>query len=142
MEGNRNCLCERLYQEQTCLLVPAGWGYDAGREYSLADFRKITFIVAKENEGISRMLYQLCQEHDFEPDTIVAPDFETMMLWIEQGLGVAGSGEGHLGKDSPYITSLSIREFHPLWFAVGWNKDNYNPLIPEFVENLLKGMNS
>lgn len=123
---------EKLFDVDSYLVVPNRLQVDEKKIYSIKDFEKESFIFAKDAVGITSIFKEVIKASDIHPPIIEAPDFNTQMLWIEAGIGVAGNGKEHSLFKSPYVKFVKIKEFHPLNFVAAWCKDNYNPMIALF----------
>lgn len=135
VKGKPGIVYEKLFEAESYLVVPKKMNLDENHIYSINDFMSETFIFSKDSEGITNIFRKVIEKLDIYPKIIEAPDFNTQMLWIESGMGIAGNGKGHLLFNSPNVQYLKVEEFHPLNFVAAWNKDNYNPTITLFYTN-------
>ncbi len=103
-------------------------------DLSLFDFRDETFIVFP-NEVAGRLndlLMKTCGAAGFVPNTIVASDLKTQLLWIEIGRGIAGvSGRSYIAN-SPTIKMMQIADMKDVMYVRAWKRENYNPAIALF----------
>jgi DNA-binding transcriptional LysR family regulator len=125
-------LHETVYSVESYLAVPARLGCEKYKEYGLFDFKDEVFLLSEDSPKINEVFVEACRMAGFEPKTKMAPDYETKMLWVEIGEGLAANSYEHYMKSSKYVDFVKIKELHPVDCALVWNKDNYNPSIALF----------
>lgn len=118
------------------LAVPARLCGDPERIYHLTDFRNETFLLSEDAPEINEMFVSVCRQAGFEPRTQMAPDFETKMLWVELGIGVAAHGTRHYMIHSPLVHFIRVEELLDLENSFVWHRENYNPAIALFYSLL------
>ena len=114
------------------LAVPARLCCGRDRIYHLADFRDETFLLSEDAPDINEMFVAVCRQAGFEPRTQMAPDFETKMIWVEMGLGLAAHGTRHYMMHSPQVNFIRVEELLDLENVFVWHRENYNPAIALF----------
>ena len=82
------------------------------------------------------MFVAVCRQAGFEPRTQMAPDFETKMIWVEMGLGLAAHGTRHYMMHSPQVNFIRVEELLDLENVFVWHRENYNPAIALFYSLL------
>lgn len=122
-------LCNFFQTVESYLAVPAGPDFDRTGAYRLRDFKDRVFLLSEDAPEINEMFVEACRADGFEPRTKMAPDFETKMLWVELGLGVAGHGKDHYSNQSPQVVFLRVEGLRDLEYVMVWQKENYNPAI-------------
>lgn len=122
-------LFEEVFEIENYLFVPKTLMETGKETYALSDFKDQTFILSEDVPFINSLLIARCETAGFTPRTIVAPDFETKMLWCEMGLGLSVNGEEHYMKNSPDIGLVRVPEIEPDAYAMIWHKNNFNPGI-------------
>lgn len=127
-------LSETLYSVESYLFVPRKMGHLKKESHSIREFAEETFIVSKDTPRLTELLKQTCNQAGFEPIILEAPNFETQMLWVENGMGVAGNSRGHMLISSANVDFFKIQEFIPMDYVAAWNRRNYNPLIASFTQ--------
>lgn len=142
VKGREELLSEDVFEIENYLFVPKNLMVKNRKAYSLLDFKDQTFILSEDVPGINSLLIGHCEAAGFTPRTIVAPDFETKMLWCEIGLGLSVNGEEHYMKNSPNIGIVRVPEIEPDAYAMIWHKNNYNPGIALLYTMFSEVMNS
>ena len=132
IEEKDKLLHEAVYISDSYLAVPARLGCDEGKEYRLIDFKDDVFLLSEDSPRINEMFVEACKMAGFDPRTKIAPDYETKMLWVEIGEGIAAHSNEHYMKSSKYVDFVKVEELHPVECALIWNKENYNPSIALF----------
>lgn len=135
-------LFQFVYNEESYLAVPERLKCDRDKIYSLMDFKEETFILSKDAPEINNLFVESCRKCGFEPKTRMAPDYETKMLWVEIGIGVAGNSKEHYMNDSKHVDFIRVKEFKEMGYTLVWSKDNYNPVISLFGTMLDEVMTS
>lgn len=142
IKNRENLLYQFVYSVESYLVVPARLKCDKEKTYTLKDFQKEIFLLSEDAPEINTLFIEACRQGGFEPKTRMAPDYETKMLWVEIGLGVAGNSKEHYMKDSKFVNFIKVKEFHDVWYTLVWNKENYNPAIALFYSMLDESMTS
>lgn len=132
IENMNSLICEVVYDVESFLAVPRKMGFDSGKTYKMGDLRDACFILSEDSPHINELFKASCRMAGFEPKTRMAPDYETKMLWVEAGIGVAANSSEHYLKDSAYVDFIKVEELHNLDYAMVWMKDNFNPAIALF----------
>ena len=136
VRGWPDLLTEPPGTAESRLVVPARLQCDPDQIYHLADFRDETFLLSEDAPSINEMFVAECRRAGFEPRTSMAPDFETKMLWVELGIGLAAHGTRHYMSHSPLVTFIRVKELHDLENSFVWHRENYNPAIALFYSIL------
>ena len=142
IKKRENLLCQFVYNVESYLAVPARLKCDKEKTYSLKNFENEVFLLSEDAPEINNLYIEACREGGFEPNTLMAPDYETKMLWAEIGLGLAGNSKEHYMKDSKFVDFIKVKEFHDIGYMLVWSKENYNPAIALFYSMLEEGMTS
>lgn len=125
-------LYEKVFEVENYLAIPSRLNCSTEKEYSLIDFKDEYFLLSEDAPEFNELLIQICRKSGFEPKTLMAPDFETKMLWVELGKGVAVNSKEHYIKNSIYVDFVKVREIGNEGYAMAWKKSNYNPAIALF----------
>ncbi len=132
IEEKDKLLHEVVYTSDSYLAVPARLGCDKSKEYCLLDFKDEVFLLSQDSPRINEIFVEACKIAGFDPKTKMAPDYETKMLCVEIGEGIAAHNNEHYMKSSNYVNFVKVKELHPVESALVWNKENYNPSIALF----------
>lgn len=132
IQDREDLLFERIFEIDNYMAVPSRLKCDTAREYSLKEFEKEYFLLSEDAPEINSLLVQTCRDAGFEPKTRMAPDFETKMLWVELGKGIAVNSKEHYIKSSVYVNFVKIKEINKDGYVMAWKKNNYNPAIALF----------
>lgn len=132
IQDRKDLLFENVFEVENYLAVPSRLQCDTDREYSLKEFKEEYFLLSEDAPAFNALLIQSCRNAGFEPKTMTAPDFETKMLWIELGKGIAVNSKKHYTQNSDYVNFVKIKEIPKDGYAIVWKKDNYNPAIALF----------
>lgn len=142
IQDRKDLLFERVFEIENYLAVPSRLQCDTTREYSLKEFENEYFLLSEDAPAFNSLLIKSCQNAGFEPKTRMAPDFETKMLWIEMGQGIAVNSNRHYMQNSNFVNFVKIKEIPKDGYAIVWKKDNYNPAIALFYSEYDEIMSS
>jgi DNA-binding transcriptional LysR family regulator len=142
IKNRENLLYQFVYSVESYLAVPARLKCDKEKTYELKDFQDEVFLLSKDAPEINTLFVEACRQDGFEPKTRMAPDYETKMLWVEIGLGLAGNSKEHYMKDSKHVDFIKVKDLHDIGYTLVWNKENYNPAIALFYSILDEVMTS
>ncbi|MCI8991183.1 MAG: LysR family transcriptional regulator [Eubacterium sp.] len=132
VEEREDLLFDSVFEVENYLAVPSRLQCDDTKEYSLKEFQNEYFLLSEDAPAINSLLIKSCRNAGFEPKTRIAPDFETKMLWVEFGKGIAINSKEHYMQNSNYVKFVKIKEIPKDRYAIVWKKDNYNPVIALF----------
>lgn len=107
---------------------------------TLADFADETFLTVADSESncITPLLLHSCAQAGFTPQLLPAPNFETLLLWLEMGRGIFALNEEHMIYTSDKIRVFSLPEFPPITLSIVWLKQTENPCVSLLVGELPK----
>lgn len=110
------------------------------QDLSLSDFAEETFLTVSEEEStsITGLLLDSCGRAGFTPHFLVAPDLETLVLWLEIGRGIFPLNEEHMLFRPGQIRAVELAEFPPISLSVAWLKQAENPCTSLFTGDLPK----
>ncbi len=99
------------------------------------DLRQETFIVIDEKDSLagSRKVMHDFKHHGFTPHIIWAPTLETVMLWVEAGLGIGIVNTMNNLAINPSIHILKDIQLEDTHTVLAWSKSRVNPAIMLFV---------
>ncbi len=105
---------------------------------SIEDVRDELFIMIspEDNPESSQLIINYCKKHGFVPNAKYASSMEEQALWVESGVGITILDSCCSLINNP---KLKFYEFDSDWdpsLVVCWNQNNYNPMIPIFLETL------
>ena len=136
VRGYPDLLTEPAGTAESRLAVPARLHCNPDQLYHLSAVQEETFLLSEDAPAINEMFVSECRRAGFEPRTDMAPDFETKMLWVELGIGVAAHGTKHLMAHSSLVTFIRVEELQDLENSFVWHRENYNPAIALFYSIL------
>lgn len=127
-------LYEKLYNPMSVLIAAADHPNVKRKKLGLYDFKDDTFIglASRDSQALNALLDQECERAGFTPETLIAPDLKTQMLWLETGQGIAISSPNNLVTANKHLTTLKLKDLMPLQVVMAWNRENYNPSIARF----------
>ncbi len=108
---------------------------------NIKDFEDDTFIFISpdDSSNAAKSCIELCKKEGFNPKYRFAPNLETLMLWVESGIGVAIINTDNALKNNPNLNLVPI-ESHELssntFLVLGWYDENINPSISLFLEEI------
>lgn len=124
----------------SCIMIPKSHPLAYAKEWTISDFKNDTFYQLKPSicqEG-ARYLNTLCEHAGFTPQTKWVDSMRDIMLWVETGNGVSITSDCSTEKNNPNVVirpiEMSEAKGHDITFA--WKKDNYNPAIALFMEQV------
>lgn len=140
LRQNKVILYKKVFTVDSYLIVPKALQLDPDKVYGLGDLREQVFILSEDFPEINENVIELCKSCGFEPKTRMAPDYETRMLWVDMGMGVAGGTKDHYIRNSINVDFIRIKELADMDFSLAWHKDNTNPAIAQFYSLIDKAM--
>lgn len=94
-------------------------------------------ILPELSQGAYDHIVQLCDIHGFTPSkTYYAHSIQDLLLMVESGIGFSVLDDNCISSTNAAVHSIPIHKSDPLILVAVWKKDNFNPVIPLFV-NLL-----
>lgn len=142
LKDREDLLFQFVCYEESYLAVPKSLKCDRDKIYRLIDFKDEIFLLSEDSPEINELFVETCRRGGFEPKTKMAPDYETKMLWVEVGLGLAGNSKEHYMKDSSHVEFVKVSEFKDMGYILVWSKSNFNPAISLFGAMLDEVMTS
>jgi DNA-binding transcriptional LysR family regulator len=132
-------LYRRSRIEKRCLVVPGSHPKADKENPTLYDFQDETFLVLAENDSdtIARQHRQICQTAGFTPKQRIVPDFGTLVMLLEMGVGISVLNAWHSLRHNPKLKFLELPDIGYATEAVAWRKDNKNPNIPVFLSRVI-----
>lgn len=109
-----------------------------------ADLSDETFILIDPSdckEG-SQLVYKDCIEHGFIPNVRYAPSLETVMLWVEAGLGIGIVNTTNSIVNNPQIHILDGIVLEETKSVLVWREKKLKPSARVFVEYYLDKIRS
>lgn len=129
VKDKEDLLSEEVLDVDNYVYIPRNQMPSDASEYSIVDLKDNTFILSEDVPYINNLMISICKAGGFEPKTIMAPDYETKMLWCGMGMGIAINSEGHYMSKNSAIKVAKIKEIGSEKYALIWHKQNYNPSI-------------
>lgn len=101
------------------------------------DFKNETFYVFSDQSKISsrERVIDICSDYGFVPNIVIVPNIESMVLNVENGLGVAVFDEWIQYKNNPMLKSLETGYKHRI--AAAWNDSHLNDFVNLFTDELI-----
>ncbi len=129
---------KRSRMEKCCLVVPRGHPKANQENPTLQDFQDETFLVLAESDSdaIAGQHRQVCQAAGFTPKQRIVPDYGTLVMLLEMGVGISVLNVWHSLRNSPQLKFLYLPDVGYQIEAVAWRKDNKNPNIPIFLSRI------
>ena len=89
------------------------------------------------SKGAYNNIIHLCEVYGFTPVKIYySNSSQDTLLMVESGLGFSVLDDNCISSVNTAVQSIPIHRGDPLYLVAVWKKDNFNPVIPLFV-NLL-----
>ena len=97
------------------------------------------FISPEDSPTAAEGCIELCKSEGFYPKYKFAPNLETLMLWVESGIGVAIINTDNALINNPNLKLVPISSpkiSEDTFLVLGWYKDNINPAINLFLKEV------
>lgn len=126
------------------LVIPDAYPIDEElrkkEDLKLSDLAGETFLTVSEqaSSSITPLIRHSCAQAGFAPKLLIAPDFETMLLWLELGKGIFALNEEHMIYNSNQIRTVELPEFPPITLSAAWLKRSENPCVSLLIGELPK----
>ena len=129
---------QRSRVERRCLVVPSNHPKAKKKDPTLDDFQDETFLVLAETDSdtIARQHREVCQTAGFTPKQRIVPNFGTLVMLLEMGVGISVLNKWHSLRNSPQLEFLELPDIGYATEAVAWLKDNKNPNISIFLRHV------
>lgn len=105
---------------------------------TLDDVKDEAFVMISEedNPESAPLIFGICKEHGFVPQTRYAKTLAEQILWVETGMGVAILDTRCSIQNNPDIKCYKMESNWDPSLVVAWNQNNYNPLIAVFLKKM------
>lgn len=106
----------------------------------LRDFKNDTFLLISPEDSVlpSQKIPELCKQEGFYPHIRYAPNLETVMLWVEAGLGVAIINDYNSLSQNKNVRLVPCDSLENFELVTAWHQENNNPAISIMIEGLRK----
>lgn len=95
-------------------------------------------ISPEVSQGAYNNIVNLCEVYGFTPVSIsYSNSIQDMLLMVESGLGFSILDENCISSANEAICSIPVHRSDPLMLVAVWKKENFNPVIPLFVNLLI-----
>ena len=137
-EKNPALAVQRLTEIPRIILYSARSPQAALASPKPADFRDETFVVVVDDDAnrTCALVREYCAQYGFIPKLQIVPTIESMVLWVQNGMGVAvmdGWAREVTNDAFRYITLDSSHEV-----ILVWRKATQNPAVPLLVNELTR----
>lgn len=137
---HQDILYETLYHASGECLISKYHPLALKEDFQLRDLRDVTAIAISPDISLGgyNNLVDFCKRYGFTPKNIrPAGSVEDIMLMVESGLGFTVLDENCKFKKSNSIRCIHQIDDDELTAVAVWNKNNFNPAISLFVNNLM-----
>lgn len=106
------------------------------KQLTPADFRNELFFIPANDEAvfIVNLVKSCCQPYGFIPRIQGVKNFESLILRVTNGLGVAVVDSWVMQTYHSQLRSINIDSCHSV--SIGWRNNNTNPALPIFIHEL------
>jgi len=135
----QDILYENLFRASGECLISRRHPLAFKEDFHLDDLKNETAIAISPDvsPGGYNNLIDFCKRHGFTPRQIrTAATVEDIMLMVESGLGFTVLDENCKFRKSPSVRCIHPADDVGLTAIAVWLKNNFNPAIPLFVNNL------
>jgi len=132
-------IATKVIREGPTSLVTANTHVLSARETAtFSDIREDIFIVLNPDDYpmLAALQNELCKQGGALRQQIVAPNFETLELWVETGVGVAIASQWSPMSENPALKFIPLRDVHPIREIAYWQKSNSNAYLASFIEEI------
>lgn len=138
---DRPGLCwETIYEHPGSIVMPTSHPLAKLKHINIIDLKDEPFIIISEQESPSGAaeFIQCCRARGFEPNIVKqAPSLESVLLWVESGMGLALLDRHIRLHNNPLIRLIELDENSQVGIVAAWKKDNINPTIALFINRLI-----
>jgi len=139
VENAPNVLWDTVYKQFGCLVMSAADPMALQEPLALADFRDKDFVIISREESPNGFdgIIRLCRHHGFTPNIVKQlPNVESVLLSVEAGLGVALVDSKIQIHNRANFRFVEIED-DLLSAVMAWRKENLNPAVSLFTNNVL-----
>lgn len=106
----------------------------------LSDFKEDTFLLISPEDSTEPALRvpELCKQEGFYPNIKYAPNLETVMLWVEAGMGVAIINNYNSLSQNSNVRLVPCASLSHFELVAAWYQESNNPAISIMLEEMKK----
>lgn len=143
VEREEDLAYREMTQVQNLLIIPRQYrfvrpGLELRPGLTLVDFAEETFLSVSSQDS-SQMIQRLresCRQAGFEAHILEAPNFETLLFWMEVGWGISPLNVEHMVYRPEEMRGVELAEFQPITLSAVWLKKAVNPCVSLFVDTI------
>lgn len=132
---------KKIKQTTEYIVVQTSHALANEKEVSFLDFKEDIFILISPNDSplAASNVIEICMKEGFYPKYRFAPNLETLMLWVEAGIGIAIINNDNSLMNNPSLRLLPLKEvelFESTFTVIAWHDKNPNASIPLFLDEV------
>lgn len=128
---------KRIRETRGCFIVPAASPLAQKESPTAEDFRNVRFILRSEEDNkLSHDLQLEIATRYGITDFVTAPNTKTLTMLVRSGVGITTVPDNYELCSDPGFRRIWIPNGHSFIEGLIWRKDNMNPAIPVFCEEL------
>ncbi|WAG63086.1 LysR family transcriptional regulator [Clostridium estertheticum] len=132
-------LWENVYKQNSSIVMDASNPLSHKKDLVFEDFKDENFIMISRHETPNGFdgIISLCRKHGFTPKIVKElPNVESLLLCVESGLGISLVDSNIRMHDNENFKFFKLKDDF-ISVVMAWQKENMNPVVPLFTNNVL-----
>ena len=140
IDDSLGILWENVYEQNSSIVMEASNHFAEKNDIVLEDFKDENFVMILRDEtpnGFDGVI-SLCRKHGFTPKIVKElPNIESLLLCVESGLGVTIVDSNIRMHDNENFKFFKLEDDY-ISVVMAWKKENMNPVVSLFTNNVLE----
>ncbi len=138
VEKNAALSMQKLTEIPRIILYSARHPKAALKQPRPEDFQDETFVVAADDDAARTraLVREYCAQYGFTPRIQVVSNIESMLVWVQNGLGVAIMDHWAREVTNDAFRHITLDSSHDVILV--WRKGSQNPAVPLLVNELTR----
>lgn len=138
VEQNKNLDYAPFQSVKNFIVLPRHHTLAQQDPLSLIDLKDTPLLELEAGEchHVSGQMRRCCAAAGFQPRVETYPDLQSQLFALEAGLGMMPLNENHSACRNPNLIAREVEGLPQADFCVAWHRENTNPAIALFLENI------
>lgn len=142
IDDSLGILWENVYKQNGSIVMEASNPLAFKVDLVFEDFKDENFVMLSRDETPNGFdgIIRLCRKHGFTPNIVKQlPNVESLLLCVESGLGIALVDSNIRMYNTENYKFFKLED-DVISVVMAWKKENMNPIVPLFTNNVLEEM--
>lgn len=140
IDDSMGIIWENLYKQSSSIVMEASNPLANKVGLVFEDFKDENFVMLSRDETPNGFdgIIRLCRKHGFTPNIVKQlPNVESLLLCVESGLGIALVDSNIRMYNTENYKFFKLED-DVISVVMAWKKENMNPIVPLFTNNVLE----